>query len=69
MEDRIFTILEIYGHNRAEEFHKKKTKLSWGSVQAETVRLQRQIDPGLMNIHLKFWVQKIGGSKKILGPK
>ena len=32
----------------------KQAELSWGSVQAETVRLQRQIDPGLINIHLKF---------------
>ena len=28
--------------------------LNWGSVQAETVRLQSQIEPGLMDIHLKF---------------
>ena len=35
--------------------------LSWGSVQAETVRLQRQSDPG-------FWVQNNFGSKKFLSP-
>ena len=32
----------------------KQAELSWGSVQAETVRLQRQIDQGLMDIHFKF---------------
>ena len=31
-----------------------QAELSWGSVQAETVRLQRQIDPSLMYIHLKY---------------
>ena len=28
--------------------------LSWGSVKVKTVRLQRQIEPGWMDIHLKF---------------
>ena len=28
--------------------------LSWGLVQAETVRLQKQIEPGLMDTHLKY---------------
>ena len=40
--------------------------------QAETARLQRQIDPGLMDIHLKFHCflrPKKFRSKKILGPK
>ena len=60
-----------------------QAELSWGSVQAETVRLQRQIDPGWMDNHLKFTEfcclflilgQKNVGTKtfwakKILGPK
>ena len=29
----------------------KQAGLSWGSVQAETVRLQRQSDPGLIDIY------------------
>ena len=33
-----------------EEIRKKQTGLSWGSVKAETGRLQRQIEPGLMDI-------------------
>ena len=32
----------------------RQAELSWCSVQAETVRLQRQIDPVLMDIYLKF---------------
>ena len=30
------------------------TWLSWGPVQTKTVRLQRQIEPGLMEIYLKL---------------
>ena len=57
----------------------KQAKLSWGSVQAKTVRLQRKIDPGLMDIHLKFtefcsrsWSRIFGQkcwSKMYIGPK
>ena len=63
----------------------EQAELSWGSVQAETVRLQRQNDPGLMDIHLKFteicpffrpkktfgkhFGSKKCGVQKILGPK
>ena len=46
--------------------YEEQAQLSWGSVQAKTVRLQRQIDPGLMDIHLKFTEFL---SKKILGQK
>ena len=42
----------------------EQAELSWGSIQAETVRLQRQIDPGLMDIHLKF-----SEFRSLFGPK
>ena len=59
-----------------ESADKEQAGLSWGSVQAETVRLQRQTEPGLMDIlgwkksvsknlgYQNFWVQtKFGYSK------
>ena len=48
------------------KFSKEQAELSWGSVLAETVRLQRQIDARLMNIHLKFTEFRcLFGPKKI----
>ena len=32
----------------------KQAGISWGSVHTETVRLQRQIEPALIDIDLKF---------------
>ena len=37
-----------------DQYNTEQAELSWGSVQVETVRLQRQIDPGLMDIQLKL---------------
>ena len=44
----------------------KQAGLSWGSVQAETVRLQRQIDPGLMDIHLNLLNFVVSSAQKKL---
>ena len=33
---------------------KEQAGLSWGSVQAEKVRMQRQFDPGLIGNYLKL---------------
>ena len=47
-----------------------QAELSWGSIQAETVRLQRQIETDLMDIHLKFTEYPcVFVPKQFLGPK
>ena len=64
--------IQAWGHECITE----QAELSWGSVQAETVRLQRQIVPRLMDNPLKFTVRskkvkvrKNVGSKKFLVKK
>ena len=37
-----------------DQYNTEQAELSWGSVQAETVGLQRQIDPSLMDIQVKL---------------
>ena len=45
---------QSYGTKSKKTNLQKQAELSWGSVQAETVRLQRQIDPGLRDIQLEL---------------
>ena len=40
--------------NTMRQMQWEQAGLSWGSVQAETVRLQRQSEPGLKDIHMKL---------------
>ena len=37
-----------------KQLHDQQVGLSWGSVQAEKVRLQKHNESGLMDIYLKF---------------
>ena len=61
----------ILGEIHQQTFSIEQAGLSWGSVQAKTVRLQRQSEPGLKDVHVKlteilsqvyegkFWIQEI----------
>ena len=39
--------------NSYVRFNKEQAGLSWGAIHAKTVRLQRQIEEGLIDIHFK----------------